>query len=149
MLPTLKTNPTAQSKKDPSQTSQLSVHPGGLKGQRSMLKSNLHQENVVTGGLKVLLTFDSRFHPMSEQPTRPIAEAFTRMLKFDELTFSDKNPFPARLPTSNKLTTSNHISTTITAPLLPLGWPKTKSCASARESLSLFNQSHFPKFRIC
>lgn len=58
----------------------------------------------------IFLIFDSRFHLTSKQPTKSIAEAFTEMLKLVEGTFSDKNPFPARLPNSNKLTTSNDLS---------------------------------------
>lgn len=149
MLSILKTNPTARSEKDPPQTSQQSVHPGGLQSERPMPKSNLHQENVVTGGLNAFLIFDPRFHQCPNSPRDPWAEPFT----FDEQTFSDKNPFPARLPSSNRLRASKDLSSQPPSQLpcyhKPPGWPRTKSSASTRESLSLFNGSHFPKFRMC
>lgn len=69
MLPTIKTNPTAQSEKDAPETSEQPVHPGGTKREGSMPKSNLHQESVVTGGWRL----SSSLIPGSPQcPNNPL-----------------------------------------------------------------------------
>lgn len=82
MLLRSKPNPTAQSEKDPPQTSQQSVHPVVRKNERSRPKSKLHHKNVVTQGLKAFFIFNQKFHPTFKQPARPTAWASIETLQF-------------------------------------------------------------------
>lgn len=92
VLPTLKTDPKAESEKDSAQTSQESVHPGGLKSERAMPKSNLHQENVVTKAQRLSSSLISgSTNVWTTHYT--MAQAFTEMLTFDEPTFLMKTLF--------------------------------------------------------
>lgn len=154
MLPTIKTNPTAQSAKDPPQTSQQSVHPGGLKSEGSMPKSNLYQENVVTQGAWRL---SSSSIPSSTQcPNNPLdlwqrlPQKCSNLMNWHFLI--KKICFLQSLLSSNKLTTSKDLSSQPPSQLpcyyKPPGWSKPKSCASTRDPLSLFDWSRFPKLRI-
>lgn len=69
MLLTIK--PTAQ--KGPPQTKPQPIHPSTSKSERSRLKSKLHQEDVITQGLKAFITISQKLHPTSKQPSRPSA----------------------------------------------------------------------------
>lgn len=152
MLPKIKTNPTAWRK-----TLHWPVNSLFIQEESRVRDQCPNQTCIRRLWSQEAWRLPSPLIPGSPQclnnPLRPLAEASTEMLQFDELTFSEKNLFPASLPSSSKITISKDLSNQPPSQLpcyhKPPGWPKTKSCASTRESLSLCNQSHFPKFRIC